>query len=327
MDAIQVKNLNKKFKTPITHGKGVLAKCRDYFMPRYDLIDAVRDLSFSISPGECVAFIGPNGAGKSTTIKMLTGIMRPTGGSAHIFGMDPNKERRTLSPLISVVFGHCSKLWYHLPVVESFSLLASIYDIPANEYRKRRDDLVELFSISHLLNKPVRQLSLGERMRCELVASFLHKPRIVFLDEPTIGLDITAKALIRDLLRSMCKESGCTLLLTSHDTDDIEQVCDRVILINQGKCVVDDSVDNMKRNYLKKKIVTFSLDDQEASIHIAGVRPLKSSPHQLICEIDLTTTTVREVIATLMQRYSLRDITIEDLPLETVIETFYKQSL
>ena len=300
-----------------------ILELRKEFGSRRGKTTAVDSLSFDIPQGQCVAFIGPNGAGKSTTIKMLTGVMRPTSGKISILGLDPRKDRKKLARQMSVLFGHCSKLWFHLPVVESFDLLAAIYDLDWKNYLKRRDHLVELFRVGHLIAKPVRQLSLGERMRCELLASFLHEPKMVFLDEPTIGLDITAKALIRDLLRTMCKELGCTLLLTSHDTDDVERLCDRVILINKGKCVVDDSVQCMKENYLRKRILTAVLDEKEGMIEAPGVTILESGSHRLKFEINLDETGINEVVNLLMQRYSLRDLTIEGPSLESVIEGFY----
>ncbi|MCH9610407.1 MAG: Vitamin B12 import ATP-binding protein BtuD [Chlamydiales bacterium] len=306
MSAVKVSNLQKKFRSK----KG-------------DFV-AVDSLSFSIPKGECVAFIGPNGAGKSTTIKMLTGVMQPTTGDISILGFDPHKQRKKLASQMSVLFGHCSKLWFHLPVQESFDLLAAIYGLEKAAYLKRKDELVELFGVSHLIAKPVRQLSLGERMRCELLASFLHTPQMVFLDEPTIGLDITAKAMIRDLLRTMCKELGCTLLLTSHDTDDVERLCDRVILINKGSLVVDDSVDSMKKNYLRTRIVTAVLQEAKGSIELEGVKMIESENHRLVCEIDLDRSSVNVVVEELMKRFSICDLTIEGPSLESVIEGFYR---
>jgi ABC-2 type transport system ATP-binding protein len=326
MHAIDVRNLTKQFKVSIKDQKGFLKKIKNYFLPKYEILHAVNDISFSIPSGESVAFIGPNGAGKSTTIKMLTGIMMPTSGNIEILGKDPRKNRKHLAYQMSVVFGHCSKLWYQLPVVESLNLLSVIYDLPKEEYLKRKNLLVDLFSIENFLNKPVRQLSLGERMRCELVASFLHNPKVIFLDEPTIGLDISAKATIRDLLRFMCKKLQCTLLLTSHDTDDIEKVCDRVILINKGQILVDDSVENMKNNYIKKRIVSIIFDEEFASVNFDGVKIIESMPHKLKCEVDLTKISLNKVVDNFMSTYHLRDITVEGPALENVIETFYRQN-
>ena len=323
MPAVCVENLKKQFKVMSFPKEGRFSRIKNYFSPSYDVIEAVNDLSFSVAKGERVALIGPNGAGKSTTIKILTGIMSATSGSVSILGKNPRKERKSLAGEMSVLFGHCSKLWQHLPVIESLSLLASIYEIPTNEYRKRKNELVDLFGIGHLIKKPVKQLSLGERMRCELVASFLHKPRIIFLDEPTIGLDILAKATIRSLLRSMTDEWGCTLILTSHDTDDIETVCDRMLLIKSGSALIDDSVLNVKNNYLKKKIITLVIGKEGKPLEEEGIALLRSSPYQLQYEVDLGKVALNAVITKFMQTYNVKDISIEGPSLESIIQTFY----
>lgn len=324
MKTIEAKNLIKQFRVPIASKTGFFSKLKNYFIPKYNVINAVNNLSFSISAGEAVSFIGPNGAGKSTTIKMLTGIMRPTKGAVKVLGKDPRKDRKALAYEISVIFGHCSKLWCNLPVIESLNLLSSIYSISNNEYLKRKQMLVDLFSIQSLLQKPVRSLSLGERMRCELVASFIHKPKVIFLDEPTIGLDLIAKARIRDLLRSMCQELKCTLLLTSHDTDDIEKVCDRVILINKGECVIDDSVQNIKNNYIKKKNLSIIFNEKYGSVDMEGINVIDFNSHYLKCEIDMSKISVNEAVSAFMKNYNLLDINIEGPSLESVIETFYR---
>lgn len=210
---------------------------------------AISDLTLQVTAGERVAFIGPNGAGKSTTIKMLTGILHPTSGSIEVLGFTPSKDRHNLGFQIGTVFGQRSQLWQHLPPSDTFDLLAKIYEIPSKVYKEYLEELICLFEIRHLLNKPVRQLSLGERMRCEIVASLLHKPKILFLDEPTIGLDIHAKLLIRNLLNRLSKEQGTTLFLTSHDTADIEKVCDRVIVLDKGSIIHDSSLTDLKKMY------------------------------------------------------------------------------
>ncbi|MBN2478937.1 MAG: ATP-binding cassette domain-containing protein [Parachlamydiales bacterium] len=323
MSVIKVSNLTKNFKIAKSHSSNFIGKFKNYIFPSYEILKAVDNLNFDISHGERVAFIGPNGAGKSTTIKMLTGIMQPTHGFIEILKKDPVKDRKKLAHDISVVFGHCSKLWYQLPVIESLNLLSAIYEIPSREYIQTMNELTDLFSIAKFLHKPVRQLSLGERMRCELVASFIHKPKVVFLDEPTIGLDISAKAIVRDLLRKMCTDWGCTLLLTSHDADDIEIVCERVILINQGKCVIDDSLENMLKNYIKKKTITVLFEEKNPSIEAEGINLIEKSPYKLKFEIDLEKTTENSVVSMLMHRYKIQDITIERPALETIIKTFY----
>ena len=220
--AIQVDNLSRSFRVQ-SRGAGMGAALRALVRPSYTNVDAVRGVSFTIEAGERVSFVGPNGAGKSTTIKMLSGILYPTSGIATVQGLVPWKQRRLLGYQIGTIFGQRSRLWLHLPAMEAFNLLARVYDLDESTFRRRLGELIDLFDIEALARKPVRVLSLGERMRCELVACLLHSPRILFLDEPTIGLDVVAKAALRQLIRDQSEREGMTILLTSHDTGDMEQ--------------------------------------------------------------------------------------------------------
>ena len=232
-NAIEIRGLRKTFR--VREGRqGLRGAVHDLFAPRTRDVVAVDDISFEIAPGERVAFVGPNGAGKSTTIKVLSGILHPSAGEVRVLGLVPWRQRHELCFRIGTVFGQRTQLWYHLPASDSYDLLARVYDLDDATYRRRRDAYVEVFGIGPLLAKPVRQLSLGERMRCEIVASLLHAPEVLFLDEPTIGLDVTAKATIRNLIREQSEREGSTLLFTSHDTGDMESVCDRVIVIHRG---------------------------------------------------------------------------------------------
>jgi ABC-2 type transport system ATP-binding protein len=232
--AIELRSVSKSFRVRVRErGRGGIA--RHLLRSTYREVEAVRDLSFTIEPGERVCFVGPNGAGKSTTIKMLSGILRPTLGEVCVLGCVPWRERHALGYEISTVFGQRSRLWWHLPASDAFDLLARVYDQNGSAYRRRRAELVDAFGIGELITKPVRQLSLGERMRCELVAGLLHEPSILFLDEPTIGLDVVAKVMLRDLVREMSERDGSTVLLASHDTGDMERVCERVLVIHGGR--------------------------------------------------------------------------------------------
>lgn len=250
--AIHVRHLCKSFTTR-SSPPGLFGALKGLFSPSKTIVPAIQDLSFSIQPGERVAFIGPNGAGKSTTIKMLTGILYPSSGQIEVLGLVPWKQRKALGYQIGTVFGQRSQLWYHLPSADTFDLLARIYELGKGTYQKQLKALIEVFEIAPFLHKPVRQLSLGERMRCEMVASLLHQPKILFLDEPTIGLDVNAKLNMRHLLNRLGKEQGTTLFLTSHDTADIEQVCKRVLILDKGTLVRDSSLKELKKNYVKKK--------------------------------------------------------------------------
>jgi ABC-2 type transport system ATP-binding protein len=253
-NAVVVENLRKVYD---------VYKRRGLFRAKSEVV-SVDDLSYCVPEGQAVAFIGPNGAGKSTTIRMLTGILKPTSGAVRVLGYVPWKERSKLAFKVGAVFGQRSQLWYHLPAGDTFDLLARVYNLDPVDYKKRRDELIERFDLGPFLDVAVRKLSLGQRMRAEVAASLLHKPEILLLDEPTIGLDINARHQLRDLVREWNREQGLTVFLTSHDTGDIESVAERVIVINHGRIVLDDSVDN-----LRSKFAGWSLEN--AIAHIYGL--------------------------------------------------------
>ena len=228
---------------------------------RFTTVEAVRDISFTIEQGESLAFIGPNGAGKSTTIKLITGILHPDSGSISVSGLDPHRERKKLALNIGTVFGQKSQLWYHLSARDSLELLGAVYHLDNTSCRKRIADLAEILEIGDLLDQPVRKLSLGQRIRCEIAGSLIHSPSIVFLDEPSIGLDIIAKQKLRGFIRRINREEGVTVFLTSHDADDIEHICRRVIVINRGTVVSDGSVNTMKYHLLGRRILDIELQE------------------------------------------------------------------
>lgn len=319
---IQIDQLSKTF-TIRENFPGVLGALKGLFWARNYTVTAIQDISLNIQEGERVAFIGPNGAGKSTAIKILTGILHPTSGHVEVLGMVPWKKRSCLGYEIGTVFGQRSQLWYHLPPADTFALLAKIYEIEPYLFEKRLRDLTSLFEIEPLLNKSVRQLSLGERMRCELVASLLHQPKILFLDEPTIGLDINAKLMIRGLLNKLSKDYGTTLFLTSHDTADIEQVADRVIVLDKGSIVLDSPLKDLKRTYMKKKILTLVTDNEKLSLNLPGIAVLENAQHHYKCEIDLSVTPIETVIHEALKLTGLKDVTIEDPSMEEVIRMIY----
>jgi ABC-2 type transport system ATP-binding protein len=320
--AIKIEKLSKTF-TIRESSPGILGSLKALFCPKTRKVIAINDLSFEIKTGERVAFIGPNGAGKSTTIKMLTGILHPTSGNVEVLGLVPWKERSQVGYQIGTVFGQRTQLWYHLPPSDTFFLLSKIYEIDTATYHKRLEELVQLFQLGFFLNKPVRQLSLGERMRCEIVASLLHNPKILFLDEPTIGLDINAKLMIRGLLNQLSKQHGTTLFLTSHDTADIEQVCDRVIVLDKGAIIMDSPLKDLKKTYMKKKILTLVTEDESLKINLNGVTVLENGSHHFSCEVDLEITPIDRVIQEALKATSLKDITIEDPSMEEVIRILY----
>ncbi len=320
--AVELAGLCKTYRVR-ERGTGLRRALRDLVAPRTRDVEAVRDLSFSIAPGERVAFLGPNGAGKSTTLKILSGILEPTRGRARVLGLEPARDRRRLGYEIGTVFGQRSQLWFHLPPGDTFDLLARVYEIPDEAYRRRRALLVEAFELEPLLSKPVRQLSLGERMRCELSASLLHAPRILFLDEPTIGLDVTARAVIRDLVRELSRRDGSTVLLTSHDTGDMEHVCDRVIVIHHGRLVLDRSVDELRGSYLRRKRLTVQTADERIEIALPGVSVRERAPHRTVLDVDLAVAPVETVVQAVLAASRLHDLTVEDPPLDEIVQAVY----
>ncbi len=247
MQAIKVENLSKTFRVKRKE-KGMKGSIRAILHPQTEEIRAVERISFEVEEGEMLAFIGPNGAGKSTTIKMLTGILYPDGGKVQVLGIDPTKKRKQLAYRIGTVFGQKEQLWTHLTPYDNFQFFGAIYDIPDGEVQRRIGELAERFELSSFINTPVRNLSLGQRIRCEFAASLIHRPSVLFLDEPTIGLDPVVKESVRSLIRQMNEELHTTVFLTSHDVGDIEKLCSRMIIVNAGKIVLDDSMEHLHRS-------------------------------------------------------------------------------
>lgn len=245
MNVIEAENLSKTFRVKQKE-KGMKGSIRAILKPHMEEIEAVKGISFAVEEGEALAFIGPNGAGKSTTIKMLTGILYPDGGRVQVLGIDPVKKRKQLAYQIGTVFGQKEQLWTHLTPYDNFQFFGAIYDIPDGEIEKRIEELMEMFELSTFINTPVRNLSLGQRIRCEMAVSLIHRPKVLFLDEPTIGLDPVVKENIRFLIRQMNREFHTTIFLTSHDIGDIEKLCRRVIIVNSGQIVLDDSMEHLK---------------------------------------------------------------------------------
>jgi len=325
MSAIEVINLHKTFQTK-RKAAGLRASTRALFKPEYSAVEAVRRLSFQMEAGEVLGFIGPNGAGKSTTIKMLTGILHPTDGEATVLGFVPWKERQKLAFHIGTVFGQRPQLWYHLPAIDTFTLFGKIYELDDRETKKRIDFLCEAFEIRDLLETPVRKLSLGQRMRCEVAASLLHRPKLILLDEPSIGLDVVAKQHIRDAIRRMNQEEGVGVLLTSHDAGDLEALCKRVIIVNHGQIVYEDKVSNLKRKHLTTKLVEVRYAQEvPANFHLEGVDILKVGRYGVKLRFDTNLKPVDSVMAHLSATGELVDITISDPPLEEVIAKVYKE--
>lgn len=327
MLAIDVKDLRKQFNVQ-KNREGLSGALKDLFKREYSEVTAVKDISFQIPQGEICGYIGENGAGKSTTIKMLTGILVPTSGDIRVNGYIPFKDREKFVNGIGVVFGQRSQLWWDIGVIESFQLLRKVYRVSEQDYRKRLNELVERLQLGDLLNRPVRKLSLGQRMRCELVASLLHNPSILFLDEPTIGLDIVVKTEIRDFLMQMNREQGTTILLTTHDLQDIEALCSRVIMLDDGRIIYDGGLDDLKNRWSKGREIQFQF---------ATSTPL-AKLQQLTAALDVTWTiendltakmwlphavNVSDALASVVGGTQIRDIKIIETNTDDIVREIY----
>ncbi len=323
--AVMVRGLAKQFQLK-QKAPGLAGSLRAMWKPEMKEITAVSGVEFTLEEGELLAFIGPNGAGKSTTIKMLTGILFPSAGEATVLGFTPWKDRRRLAYHIGSVFGQKPQLWYHLPPEDTFRLFARIYELDMHAYQKRHDFLVDAFQIEHLLQTPVRKLSLGQRMKCEIAASLLHSPRIIFLDEPTIGLDVVAKQQIRDAIRYLNESEGVTIFLTSHDAGDVESLSKRVIVINHGRLIFDDRTSVLKRQYLTRKIIDVRFSEGlNGEFSLPGVTILKQGTYGLKLEFDSHQVPVEQVVQQVMATKPCQDINISDPPLEEIIREIYQE--
>ena len=325
-EVIQVQNLTKNFKAKQKE-EGLKGSLKSIIIPKYKDVSAVDDISFNVKKGEMIGFIGPNGAGKSTTIKMMTGILFPDSGIIKVLNFNPQKKRKKLAFHIGTVFGQKPQLWYHLPAIDTFNLFSKIYEIPEEEYRRRLDKLVSLFEVENILKQPVRKLSLGQRMRCEIIASLLHNPKVLFLDEPTIGLDIIVKKKIRELIRKLNKQENVTVILTSHDMEDVEQICKRLIIINEGKIVYDGEMKKIRDKYLTHKRIIVILQNKVDSLGIKGVKHLYRGTYKHAIEVDTEKTPIQDIVKNIMTKHKVEDITVLDPPIEEIIEKIYRKSV
>lgn len=321
---IEVKNLSKNFKIK-QKSEGFFGGLSSAFNPQYKYVKAVDDISFSVEEGELLAFIGPNGAGKSTTIKMLTGILFPTGGKMKVLDFNPSSDRQKLAYHIGSVFGQKPQLWYHLPPIDTYNLFSRIYELNPKEYLERLDFLVEQFEIKDLLKTSVRKLSLGQRMRCEIVASLLHKPKIIFLDEPTIGLDVIAKQHIREVIKYLNEKEKVTIFLTSHDAGDIETLAKRTIVINHGKMIFDDTTEKLKKNYIKTKVVELVVENPIKNFEFEGGKIVERTKYSLKIELDIAKNSIDKLLNYAMGNFVIKDINIFDPPMEEIIADIYRE--
>ena len=322
MSFIEVRQISKTFR--VAKKKSGLKEAFKSFIKREYLdVVAVDDISFSIEKGEIVGYIGPNGAGKSTTIKILSGILNPDSGECKIAGMTPWKERVKYVKKIGVVFGQKSQLWWDIPAEDTFDLLRDIYEIPEEEYQATKKDLINRLNLEDIINIPVRQLSLGQRMRCEIAASLLHSPEILFLDEPTIGLDAVSKQLVRDFIKKLNKEKNTTIILTSHDMSDITTLAKRIILIGKGKVLYDGSLKKLRNQYDTETKINIKTKDQLA-IRKKGITKKNKTREGYELIVNTKILTISELLMNLSKKISIEDIEIEQDTIDHIIVKLYE---
>ncbi|UII56658.1 ATP-binding cassette domain-containing protein [Cytobacillus spongiae] len=328
-DAIVVKDLRKEFQS-YSSREGLKGAFRDLFTRNYKIVPAVNDISFQVKQGEMVGYIGENGAGKSTTIKMLTGILTPTAGEVTVNGMNPHQDRERFVQTIGVVFGQRSQLWWDIAVQESFRLLKKVYKVSDEQYNEHMGHVIRTLDIEPLLDKPVRKLSLGQRMRCELAASLIHNPPLLFLDEPTIGLDVLVKLKIREFLKEINAKYNTTILLTTHDLSDIEALCERVVMLDEGKIIYDGALQSLKEKWGEGKAIQFEfLEPVELLGLIALTKGLdvkwekgeKGQVYQALTEDD--DETISTLIAKVVAAFKIKDIKIKETSTEEIIRNIY----
>ena len=321
---IVVQNLTKTFRVA-ERRSGAWNALAGLVRRRYRTVNAIQDVSFTLAEGELLGLIGPNGAGKSTTIKILCGILEPTSGRCEVGGLVPWRERVRHVARIGAVFGQRTQLWWDLPVIESFELLRDIYRVPGAVYERSRDELIERLDLERLLATPVRQLSLGQRMRCEIAASLLHEPRVLFLDEPTIGLDAVAKLAVREFVKTLNRERGVTVILTTHDMHDIEALTERVIVIGRGTILADGSLTTLRRGALAERRLLVHFAGEPAVVAIPDVTVRQRQGRSLELAFDPRKVPAHRLIARVAAEYEVEDVHLEEPPIEEAIARFYAQ--
>ncbi|UCC61667.1 MAG: ATP-binding cassette domain-containing protein, partial [Anaerolineae bacterium] len=315
---IAVGNLRKHFKI-YRHHRGFWGALRNLATRQYTLVRAVDGVSFDIQPGELVGYLGPNGAGKSTTIKMLAGLLVPTGGDLRVDGRVPWRERRAHVARIGAVFGQRTTLWWDLPVIESLDLLQYIYRIPPGRFRHNLAEFRELLELDPFLDTPVRALSLGQRMRADLCAALLHDPTLLFLDEPTIGLDVVAKERIRQFIRHINSQRGVTVLLTTHDLSDVEKLCERVMIIDRGRLLFDGALDALRERFGGQRELVVEFAELYADVTVDGAHVARQDGQQVVYRFERGAVTASELIGRLSARYRIRDLSVREPDIESTV--------
>ena len=324
MNIIKFNGISKEFKISI-RDKGILGAIKGLFKRKYKVINALKNVSFDIEEGDIVGYIGPNGAGKSTTIKIMSGILTPSSGECVIDGFVPWKDRKNYVRNIGVVFGQRSQLWWDVPVIESFDLLKDIYNIPDELYKQNLDLLTKTLNLQDLLIRPLRQLSLGQKMKCELAGALLHKPKILFLDEPTIGLDAVTKLAVRDFVKYINKEWGTTIILTTHDMNDIEALTNKIILIGRGEILYNGSFSAIKEKYGATKTVKVEFSSAYDSIELDGYTTVSHNQNTAVLKNNEGTIFhAKDFISRLSEKYNVVDFSVEPISVDEVLAELYK---
>ncbi len=323
---IIVRNLSKQFSV-MQRRSGLGGALVNLFAPRYSLVRAVDNVSFNLQAGELVGYLGPNGAGKSTTIKVLTGLLAPTAGEVFVGGMVPWAERERYVRGIGVVFGNRTTLWWDLPVIDSFELLQPMYDIPMERFKSNMNEFKQLLDLEPFLNTPVRSLSLGQRMRADLCAALMHEPRLIFLDEPTIGLDVVAKEHIRQFILHINRQRGVTVMLTTHDLSDVERLCERVMIIDHGKLLYDGTLGGLNGRFESHWTLTVDFDEDYGDVSLPNLPPPQVQGRRAIYAFDHRGLTSAELIAQLLQRFRIAELEVRRPPLEETIRRIYQEKL
>ncbi|HHK1077846.1 TPA: ATP-binding cassette domain-containing protein [Streptococcus pyogenes] len=330
MVMIEVSHLQKNFSKTIKE-PGLKGASKSFVHPQREIFEAVKDLSFEVPKGQILGFIGANGAGKSTTIKMLTGILKPTSGYCRINGKIPQDNRQDYVRDIGAVFGQRTQLWWDLALQETYVVLKEIYDVPEKAFRKRMDFLNEVLDLNEFIKDPVRTLSLGQRMRADIAASLLHNPKVLFLDEPTIGLDVSVKDNIRRAITQINQEEETTILLTTHDLSDIEQLCDRIIMIDKGQEIFDGTVTQLKQSFGKMKSLSFELKPGQEQVvsQFMGLPDITVERHELSLDIqyDSSRYQTADIIQKTMADFAVRDLKMTDVDIEDIVRRFYRKEL
>lgn len=331
MAIISVENLKKEYKITVKK-EGLSGAILSLFRPKFEIKEAVKGVTFDIEEGEMVGYIGANGAGKSTTIKMLTGILTPTSGKVLVNNLIPNKDRIKNNMAIGAVFGQRTQLWWDIPVIESYKLIQKIYEVPDNVYKENLEYFSKTLGLDELLHVPVRQLSLGQKMRCEIAAAFLHNPKIVYLDEPTIGLDFMVKEKIRKFIKQVNKERNTTVILTTHDLQDIEEICDRIIIIDKGSIMFDGEIEKIKKEFSKFSVASIVVKEVIPELirflntaKDLGFELLSVEDTNLNIQFDKSKITIAGIFERISNYVTIQDLSIQDISIEDIVKTLYER--